>query len=369
VLAAVTRLVHDVGLTVVMAEHRLERVAHLADRIIVVDGSTPTIDHPAAAMARAPVAPPVVELGRRLGWDPLPLSVRDARTLAAPLRATLAIEGPGTVAPPAPATTPAASSEPVIVARRLDLRYGRISAVSGVDLEVRPGEIVAVMGRNGAGKSTLLGALAGLTPPSSGVVRVAGLDAHAVTGTERIAAVGFVPQDAALLLYAESVGEECAGADREGGLARGTTAAMLGRLMPGLPSDRHPRALSEGQRVGLALAVVMAHSPRVLLLDEPTRGLDYPAKARLASMIEALAAEGVAVVFATHDVELAASVAHRVVVMAGGEVIADGPARDVVCQSTVFAPQIAKVMAPNAWLTLAEVVTALDPDQILEVGR
>ena len=198
---------------------------------------------------------------------------------------------------------------------------------------------------------------------------MAGLDAHAVTGTERIAAVGFVPQDAALLLYAESVGEECAGADREGGLARGTTAAMLGRLMPGLPSDRHPRALSEGQRVGLALAVVMAHSPRVLLLDEPTRGLDYPAKARLASMIEALAAEGVAVVFATHDVELAASVAHRVVVMAGGEVIADGPARDVVCQSTVFAPQIAKVMAPNAWLTLAEVVTALDPDQILEVGR
>jgi len=372
VLAAITRLVHDVGLTVIMAEHRLERVGHLADRVIIFDGPTPTIAEPAEAMISAPVVPPVVELGRAMGWRPLPLSVRDARRHAAELRERLG----STTAPPA--SMPAEQHvidqideihgngagdsipEPVVAASHVTVRYHRSPALRDVDLVIRAGEIVSIMGRNGAGKSTLLHVLAGLRSPDGGSATILGASPHGLTGHERIRRVGLVPQDPSILLYAETVDGECRLADREGGLAAGTTADTLERLMPGLAPHAHPRALSEGQRLALALAVVMAHEPRVLLLDEPTRGLDYPAKRRLADSLDDLAGRGVAVVFATHDVELAASVAHRVVVLAGGEVIADGPARDVVCHSTVFAPQVAKIMAPDEWLTVEEIVRALD---------
>jgi energy-coupling factor transport system ATP-binding protein len=124
--------------------------------------------------------------------------------------------------------------------------------------------------------------------------------------------------------------------------------------------ERHPRDLSEGQRLALALAVVLAPAPPIVLLDEPTRGLDYPSKDRLIEILRELADSGHAMVLATHDVELAARVADRAIVLADGEMISDGPAREVVCHSPVFAPQIAKVLAPDEWLTLSEVQEALE---------
>ncbi len=139
----------------------------------------------------------------------------------------------------------------------------------------------------------------------------------------------------------------------------GTTRAAVERIVPGLDPAAHPRDVSEGQRLGVALGVVLAPAPPLVLLDEPTRGLDYVAKARLVEILRELSASGHAVVMATHDVELVAEVAGRVVVLADGEVVADGPAREVVCHSPIFAPQVAKVLAPDEWLTVAEVEAAL----------
>lgn len=172
--------------------------------------------------------------------------------------------------------------------------------------------------------------------------------------------MGLVPQDPGLLLYGDSVHAECRTSDKVSALAEGSTAHTLERILPGVPGDRHPRDLSEGQRLALALAVVLAPAPAVLLLDEPTRGLDYPSKDRLIAVLRELAGDGHAVVLATHDVELAARVGDRAVVLADGQVIADGPARQVVCHSPVFAPQVAKVLAPEEWLTVDEVRRALD---------
>jgi energy-coupling factor transport system ATP-binding protein len=104
---------------------------------------------------------------------------------------------------------------------------------------------------------------------------------------------------------------------------------------------------------------MLAGDPAVLALDEPTRGLDYPAKRRLVRVLADAAARGRAVVLATHDVELVAQLADRVVVLADGEVVADGPAADVVVASPIFAPQVAKVLAPLPWLTVDEVAAAL----------
>jgi energy-coupling factor transport system ATP-binding protein len=135
--------------------------------------------------------------------------------------------------------------------------------------------------------------------------------------------------------------------------------ALLTDLAPEVTGDLHPRDLSEGQRLSLALAVILAAAPPLVALDEPTRGLDYPSKQRLVTILRQLAATGHAVVLATHDVELAAELADRIVVVAEGEIVADGPAHEVAVASPVFAPQVAKVLAPLPWLTVAEVAEAL----------
>ncbi|MEY2569519.1 MAG: energy-coupling factor transport system ATP-binding protein [Actinomycetota bacterium] len=350
VLAALTRLVHDVGLTVLVAEHRLERVVQYADRVAVIEDGRVRDGDPADMMRTAPVAPPVVELGRLIGSSPLPLSVRDARRSFEGLRAGLR---------PVAAAQPAPIGEVIAAATGLVARYGDTTALGPLDLEVRRGEIIAVMGRNGAGKSTLLAQLAGVSAPSAGRVEVLGTAPHRLDGPRAVKRVALVPSDPGLLLYAASVSEECATADTEHRLDPGTTAAVLAEIVPVADPDVHPRDLSEGERLGLALAVVVAPGPPLLLLDEPTRGLDYDAKRRLVTVLQALAADGHAVVLATHDVELAADVATRVVIIADGEVIADGPARPVITGSALFAPQIARVVAPADLLTVREVQAAL----------
>ncbi|WP_020664009.1 ABC transporter ATP-binding protein [Amycolatopsis benzoatilytica] len=371
VLAAITRLVHDLGTTVVVAEHRMERVAQYADRLLYLPGDGTVVSGPPAEVfAETDVAPPIVELGRLAGWSPLPLSVRDARRLAGPLRdrlskhpnATLgASDAPNATlgAPHAPNATLGRAGEVVLKANGVWVRYRGVHAVRGVDLQLNRGEVVALMGRNGSGKSSLLWALQGSGPRSAGVVDVLGVDPKTLRTRAARTRVGLVPQTPADLLYLDSVAAECRQADAESGVESGTARALLDRLVPGVADETNPRDLSEGQRLALVLAVQLAAAPPVVLLDEPTRGLDYPAKRHFAAILAGLAAGGHAVLLATHDVEFVASAAHRVVVLAEGEVVADGPTADVVVASPAFAPQVAKILAPEPWLTVEAVARAL----------
>ncbi|WP_328431395.1 ABC transporter ATP-binding protein [Streptomyces sp. NBC_00453] len=467
VLAVLQRLVHDLGTTVLLAEHRLERVIQYADLVAVLPapGVAPVLGTPAEMMAVSPVYPPVVALGRLAEWAPLPLTVRDARRRAGGLRERLAeqrrtqtpTDGPTQGASPAddsprqevraaddsprqgtspaddsprqevraaddsprqgtsPAddsprqgasaadsprqevrtadgptqevTTAAAEKDadppwwswpfparrrtssrtavasptpaPTAEVRALAVRRDRVDALRHVDLTVTPGETIALMGRNGAGKSTLLNTLVGLVEPSAGTVRVGGAVPHRTAPPDLVRRVGLVPQEPRDLLYADTVAGECAAADRDARAEPGACRSLVSELLPGITDDVHPRDLSEGQRLTLALAVVLTARPPLLLLDEPTRGLDYAAKARLVTVLRALAAEGHTIVLATHDVELAAELAHRVVLLADGEVIADGPTADVVVSSPSFAPQITKILAPQKWLTVSQVREAL----------
>lgn len=401
VLAVLQRLVHDLGTTILMAEHRLERVIQYADRVVLLPapGESPIVGDPSAVMAVSPVFPPVVDLGRLAGWSPLPLTVRDARRRAAGLRDRLSAAAGergrtdagarGLVPPARQGRTPvrpapledgsprvdAAAPLRRLLRRRstpapprpshiadvhgLSVRRDRIDALRRVDLTVAPGETVALMGRNGAGKSTLLGSLVGLVTPSAGSVRVGGVEPHRTPPPDLVRRVGLVPQEPRDLLYADTVADECTAADRDAGAEPGTCRTLVSGLLPGITDDTHPRDLSEGQCLALALAVVLTARPPLLLLDEPTRGLDYAAKARLVAVLRGLAAEGHAIVLATHDVELAAEIAHRVVLLAEGEVIADGATARIVVSSPSFAPQVTKILAPQQWLTVAEVREAL----------
>ncbi|MFI6086911.1 ABC transporter ATP-binding protein [Streptomyces sp. NPDC051218] len=378
VLAVLQRLVHDLGTTVLMAEHRLERVVQYADQVLLLaaPGEPPVLGDPASLMARSPVYPPVVGLGRLAGWSPLPLTVRDARRRAAGLRERLAeVEPREQVVTVRPDERPAtllgrlrgrtkgdAPEAAAAVVSALAVRRGRVEALRRVDLTVSAGETVALMGRNGAGKSTLLSTLVGLLEPAAGSVRVGGAVPHRTGPRELIRHVGLVPQEPRDLLYADTVAAECAAADHDAGAEPGTCRALVTELLPGIADDTHPRDLSEGQRLTLALAIVLTARPPLLLLDEPTRGLDYAAKARLVTLLRGLAAEGHAIVLATHDVELAAELAHRVAILADGEIVADGPTPEIVVASPSFAPQTTKILAPQKWLTVTEVRDALGAD-------
>ncbi|MGO1383917.1 MAG: ATP-binding cassette domain-containing protein, partial [Arachnia sp.] len=356
VLAAITTLVHDVGLTVVLAEHRLERVMQEADTALWLPGDGRVVAGTASeVLAIADTSPPLVELAEALGWSEVPLSVRAARR-------RIRDHGPHISLPPAPEMREALSwrgnGEPVIAEMKgLRVSYGEVTAVAGVNLELHAGTSVALMGRNGSGKSSLLWALQGAVA-SAGRVSVDGRDPRRVGDDEARRLVSLVPQSPADLLYLADVDAECSQADTESGVVPGTARAMLQRLGADLPGDRNPRDLSEGQRLALVLAIQLTANPRVVCLDEPTRGLDYNMKHELTRIIASLIADGACVVVSTHDVEFAAQTAQRTIVLAEGEVVADGTTRQVCSSSPSFAPQVTKVFHPADVLTLAEITAA-----------
>jgi energy-coupling factor transport system ATP-binding protein len=347
VLATITRLVHDLGTSVVLAEHRLERVIPFADRIalLVGDGSV-ALGDPADILEDSPVVPPLVELGRQLGWSPLPLTVRDARRRARGVgypvdRVSLGLTGTETPHKPMKCL----SSSGLTVTR------GRTPVLHDVAVDLPAGRVTALMGRNGSGKSTLLWTLQGTQKRLAGSVDIGGKDPAALGPEERRTLVGLLPQTAADLLYLETVAEECdAGGPR--------TREILDSLVPGIPDDQHPRDLSEGQRLALALALILSADPPVVLLDEPTRGLDYAAKQALAEILRDLTNAGKAILVATHDVEFVAETADDVVVLADGEVVSAGDVRSVTAESPAFAPQVSKVFGPG-WLSVREIVAAV----------
>ncbi|MFJ7414181.1 ABC transporter ATP-binding protein [Streptomyces sp. NPDC098077] len=388
VLAAVTRLVHDLGVTVLLAEHRLERVVQYADRVIHLPGNGRVVSGPPTEIFTASsIAPPIVELGRAAGWSPLPLSVRDARRAARPLRTALE-----RTAPPPVRAVPDPPGAELLGARGITVAYRGVPAVREVDLVLRAGEVTALMGRNGSGKSSLLWALQGSGHRTSGTVRVGrggsgapgsvrrgggsgasgrddrpaeGVDPKSLSAAEARRLVGLVPQTPTDLLYLESVEQELDQADAESraeGAGR-PARRILDRLAPGIDGATHPRDLSEGQKLALVLAIQLTAAPRVLLLDEPTRGLDYRAKTQLIAMVDELAAEGRSVIVSTHDVEFAARAADRVVVLAEGDIVADGPTGEVIVASPVFAPQVAKILSPLPYLTVDQVTAVLPHEE------
>lgn len=351
VLSILHRLVHDLGLTVVISEHKLERVIGFADRIISIsaDGKA-EIDIPEEILKRSPIAPPIVHLARALNLDSVGTSVREVRRMTSHLRDF----------------TPLVSADQkhdlqtMVTIEKLSHHYGEKVALRDISITFKAGEITAVMGRNGAGKSTLFKSIVGFHNPTSGTVLVAGTTPSDLSGRERLSTVGYIPQEPSDLLIHASVEKECSASDHDNGLEDGSTFAFLKRLTPTINGQAHPRDLSEGQRLSLVLALILCSAPDILIMDEPTRGLDYQAKALLVDTLISYARNlEKCVLIATHDVELVAEVADRVVFVADGDIVADGPTIDVLLSSPAFAPQVAKVMSPAPWLTVKEALRGI----------
>jgi len=332
-LLLLVQLNREFGLTVILSEHRLERVLAFATQIIALPGDGTLRSGAPRDIGSVDQRPPLVALAHALGWSPLPLTVDEARAFVP----EQAAEEP---CGPADDGSSQADGQAEIVARNLWYTYGSQVALRELGLQVRKGEIVALMGRNGSGKTTLLKLLVGLLGPTAGSVTVRGLDTRRTPLEELIRVVGYVPQDPNALLFAETVAEELALTRRNHGLGEPLPEGLLDALGIASLLKQYPRDLSVGERQRVAVGAILAAEPQIVLLDEPTRGVD---RAQKQAMMRYLAKEregGRTVILATHDVELVAQAADRIVLLEQGRIVDDGQVREVMLRHPAYCSQV-----------------------------
>jgi energy-coupling factor transport system ATP-binding protein len=351
----VRRLNEENGLTVVLIEQRLERCFHLADRILVMDKGRIIYDHHApdaiahwAVKNDTPFIPPLARLFAGVQYPEIPVTVKQGRRIIK------------SYYPVANAINAIKDRKPVLEKKAKVLQVEKKNIVEvhnlwftypngeevlkDVNLTIAPGEFVVVMGENGAGKTTLLKNINGLLKPGRGHVQVAQKDTRKCLIEELACEVGYLSQDPNDYLFLPSVYEELTYTMNNLGLKDdGIIKEVLNRLHLTNYSRDNPRDLSTGERQRVALASVLVSRPKLLLLDEPTRGLDYLLKEELGKILLELQKEGTAILIITHDVEFAAEYADRIILMADGTIVANGSKYDILTNSTFYSPQVSKL--------------------------
>jgi energy-coupling factor transporter ATP-binding protein EcfA2 len=356
VLHALVRLNADLGLTIVLVEHRLERVLPFVDHLVCLSesGTVVTAGPPRQVLQRLDLVPPLVTVSKALGWDPLPLTIKEGRQFSREWTGRKL--SPASTRPEGELTNPpqGRTNQPYLQAQEIEVGYNGRAVLHSVNLDVWPGEIVVLMGRNGSGKTTLLKSIVGLLRLRQGRLVVGGQETNGHHVAEICQRVGYLPQDPNALLFADTVRQELLITLRNHRLETQPPIdpqALLAQLGIVGKADAYPRDLSAGERQRVALGAITVTRPGALLLDEPTRGLDYAAKHALVALLRGWRDEGMAILLVTHDVELAAAAADRVMLMSQGDIIARGAPAQVLGASPLFAPQVARLFPGSGWLT------------------
>jgi energy-coupling factor transport system ATP-binding protein len=353
-LSSVVRLKNQRGLTVLIAEHRLDRLMSFADQLIYLPGKGQVIQGtPQKILPLMDLVPPIVEISEKLGLNPLPLS-----TDAFP---EIHVKSGEVQAQPHPIPVP---EEPVplqIQSMGADLA-GR-AIIQDIDLSLARGQVTVLMGPNGAGKTTLLRAIMGLTE-SRGLRLLDGRDMDDLSLSEVIARVAYLPQNPADLLFADSVEEELHLTLTNHKLPINHELVHQHLIRFGLEDKaaRYPRDLSVGERQRTALAAITVHNPSVILLDEPTRGLDYANKLAIASILSDWCKIGKAILVTTHDVEFAAQLADRVIILDNGRTQYQGAPMPAFTQFPAYRTQTAKLFPTTSWYRPQDIEVPLIPD-------
>lgn len=359
----IKRLNEEINLTIVLVEQRLDRCFHLADRVVVMENGEIIRDGIPDEIAEwqvkngLPFVPPVAAFFSRTGSPVVPLTVKEGRVM---LKKKLQDSDKGLAFALDQHKKALLSSggKPVVEVKSLWFAYpnGR-EALRGINFSANTGDFLAVLGENAAGKTTLLKHLVGLLKPNRGKVTIMGCDTRQATPQQLARTVGYLSQNPNDYLFQDTVAEELHFTLTNLGLP---DEGRVDRLLEKLDLARHqltnPRDLSSGERQRAALASVMVASPQLLVLDEPTRGLDYGLKAGLGNLLHEIAKDGTTVIVVTHDVEFAAEYACRVMMLFDGRVAYDGLMRTALGNSMFYAPQISRLFRgfDNGVLTLRE---------------
>jgi len=336
------------GVTTLISEHRLARLLpHINQMAYFVEGGRlESAGPPDDVLSQMPYAPAAVMAARRLGLrnGNGSHSLREA-LLQAPL------------APPEPSRTEAA---PRLEVSRLMFGFDQVPVLEEVSFQVRGSEIVGLVGCNGSGKTTLLRCLMGLLQPGAGEVTVDGRSCREYSVAQRARWMAYVPQWPDAMLFAESVLEELRLTLRNHGLrdqADLRAQALLADLGLSAVAQSYPRDLSAGERQRAALAAVMVTQPAILLLDEPTLGMDPLGQENLAALLGRWRQEGMAVLLASHDVEFIARVSDRVLLLEAGTLTAEGPAAETLHGNPMYRTELQQLTGRARPATPQEVLT------------
>jgi energy-coupling factor transport system ATP-binding protein len=309
IIQLLENLAHQSGITVILVEHRIERVIELVDSIVIVGNDGLVTKGGPEQFANYQLVPPMISLATALDWTPVPVSLAQARESWLKSGSEVRVRSDKKL-----------ETETALVVQGLSVRYGSHLAVKEASFSVNRGEVVALMGPNGSGKSSLLWAIQGSGKRSGGTVSTAFGDPADLDSAERLCLLTLIPQKAADLLFLNSLADELAESDRFAASSASTTSSIFEKLTSRLDPKIHPRDLSAGQQLALVVSIQLIKGAGVLLMDEPTRGLDYAAKRALVDQLRILRESGNAVLIASHDVEFIAQVADRVVQLKEGEV-------------------------------------------------
>ncbi len=366
-LASVRRLSEDTGATIILAEHRVERCLHLATRVLVLEqGGLARDDEPDAFARWAAVRRPawLTPVGRLFSRrpdvptaataadgdgdaggtgaeTPLPFTVKDARALLAADGAWRAVR-----TEPADGPTP---GEIILSAEGLTIGYDReLPLVEDLRLELRTGQVVALMGENGVGKSTLVKHFNGMMRPLRGRIMLGGRDVTTMPISAAAAFCAYLGQNPGDYFLKESLSAEIDYSLTTLGVEGESRERLRARILDDLDlrdlQSRDPRELSGGERTRAALAAVACAQPPLLVLDEPTRGMDPGHKTSLAESLRAWAAQGRCILVVTHDVEFVARAATRALILGADGILADGPPSEVLDGALFFTTQINRLL-------------------------
>lgn len=328
-LHTLRKLNRDFSLTVLIAEHRLEELVPMCDRLIVLsDGKLLGADAPdklAPAIAQHPALlasmPTALRVGCALGNGTYPLSIREGREM-------IAAQALGKVRA-LPETAPA-KAQPALELHKVCFRYERAlpDVLQNLSLTLYKGETLCVLGGNGSGKSTMLGVASGLYRPYAGKIHVLGKRIRDYKNQSLYReCLSLLPQDVQSAFLCNTVREELADAK----IAPSELPFDLSHLL-----DTHPYDLSGGEQQLLALAKALGTRPAILLMDEPTKGLDAEKKAMLLDVLRTLKAQGVSILIVTHDVEFAALCADRCVLFFRGAAVSCGTPRTFFAENNFY---------------------------------
>jgi energy-coupling factor transport system ATP-binding protein len=381
ILNLVKRLNEEMGFTVIMIEQRLERCYHLADRVLLMEKGCITCDGTAREAASktikgcTPFVPPVARFFAGLDVPSVPLTVKEGRKL---LRSYLTGEKPDSGMLPAASASSTGAADlarrgSAVCLKNLWFTYpGGAEVLKDVNLDIREGEFVAVLGENGAGKSTMLRQLTGMLKPDRGSVEVLGRDMSRNGFREIRRQTAYLSQNPNDYLFQDTVEDELLFTMKNFGLKdTAVVEEMLEKFHLARYRRTNPRDLSSGERQRVALASVLVIAPQLIILDEPTRGVDFRLKAELGRMLQQEADKGRTVIVVTHDVEFAAEYAARAVMMFAGRVVSDGEKHEVLGKSVFYSPQLGKMCRGicDGVLTMAEAQERIYPQFSGKTGK
>lgn len=337
----------DEGKTIVLVEQKIEDIIDRVDKIAVVDGGriiafgAPREVLKSKDLYDAMPYPCVSRLAMELKAPEMLLSLEEGRKYLANAGVTLK---PGSGS----RNRPDAQAAPLLEVKDLRFSYGNIEVLHDVSFRVMPGDVIAVLGHNGCGKTTLLKNVIGLLkPPEKGMVLLGGRDVVDMSVDRAAQIAGFLFQNPDNMLFADTALEEVMFGPTNLGFADAKERSLRAMEEVGLAhkTAEYPRYLGNGEKLRLCVASILAMGPKLIILDEPTTGLDDNECARLMEVVLKLKSEGVAILIVTHDMNLVAKYADRAIVISEGKIFRDGTPAEVLKDSAAM--EAASLKSPS----------------------